>query len=273
MSCKVHENIVEYCFKPTTNYIYSPIPLFSSAFYFSITTSYSYLIIKGKFIIMLVLHILGSAFAFAGLITAQVDLKTAKTFAVLGSSTVTNSGPSVVTGNLGVFPGEAITGFPPGVITNGVKYAGGPVANQARNDVIDAYNTAVGRPATVILPTQNLGGLTLISGVYRLATTSQLAGNLTLDGKGVSTGVWIFQIGTTLTTQSNSAVILKNGALARNIFWQVGSSATIGTNTTLVGNVLALTSITINYGARSNGGLYARNGAVSLSNNTVKAAT
>ena len=217
---------------------------------------------------MLVSHIAGLAFAFSGIVKAQVvKLRTAKSFAVLAGSTVTNTGSSVIVRDVGVFPGTAITGFPPGVVANGVFHAGDAVADQAQGDVTTAYNDAAGRPPTASLASE-LGGLTLVAGVYQLST-AQLTGILTLDGQGASNGVWIFQIGTTLTTASASSVILINGALPCNIFWQVGSSATIGTGTTFVGNVLALTSITMNTGASSNGGLYARNGAVTLDDNDI----
>uniref|UniRef100_A0A0B7KR17 Ice-binding protein n=1 Tax=Bionectria ochroleuca TaxID=29856 RepID=A0A0B7KR17_BIOOC len=210
---------------------------------------------------MILSRLLGSAFAFASIINAQVNLRTARPFAVLAGSTVTNTGPTVIMGDVGVSPGTAITGFPPGVITNGAIHAADAVAAQAQSDITTAYNVAARQPPTTTLPSQQLGGLTLIAGVYRLTSSAQLTGTLTLDGQGVTNGVWIFQIGSALTTASASMVLLINGALPCNVFWQVRSSATIGTGTTFAGNVLALTSITLNTGATNNGGIYARNGA------------
>ncbi|KAK7229604.1 hypothetical protein V2G26_001774 [Clonostachys chloroleuca] len=219
---------------------------------------------------MILSRLLGSAFAFAGIINAQVNLGTARPFAVLAGSTVTNTGPSVIMGDVGVSPGTAITGFPPGVITNGAIHAADAVAAQAQSDITTAYNVAARQPPTTTLPSQQLGGLTLAAGVYRLTSSAQLTGALTLDGQGVTNGVWIFQIGSALTTASASMVLLINGALPCNVFWQVRSSATIGTGTTFAGNVLALTSITLNTGATNNGGIYARNGAVTLDSNTIR---
>jgi hypothetical protein len=219
---------------------------------------------------MLCFYFLGSALAFTG-ISAQVDLGSASSFAVLGGQTVTNTGPSVITGDVGVSPGTAITGFPPGIIVNGMIHAGDAVALQAQIDIAAAYNAAAAEPSDVDLTGQDLGGMILTPGVYSFDSSAQLTGILTLDGQGDSDSVWIFQIGTTLTTATSASVILLNGASPCNIFWQVGSSATIGTATTFSGNILALTSITVVTGASSNGGLYARNGAVTLDTNRVVA--
>ncbi|KAL6876821.1 hypothetical protein J3F83DRAFT_769863 [Trichoderma novae-zelandiae] len=215
---------------------------------------------------MLSLRLLGSALALAGVIKAQVDLGTALSFAVLGGSAVTNTGPSIISGNVGVYPGSAISGFPPGTVVNGVIHMTDAVAAQAQADVTTAYNVAAGLPPNVDLTGQDLGGMTLVAGVYSFSTSAQLTGALVLDGQGDSSSVWVFQIGTTLTTATASSVILIGGASPCNVFWQVGSSATIGTTTTFVGNVLALTSITLVTGASNNGGLYARNGAKRFEN-------
>ncbi|OPB46173.1 hypothetical protein A0O28_0062940 [Trichoderma guizhouense] len=210
---------------------------------------------------MLYLRFLGSALALAGVIKAQVDLGTALSFAVLGGSAVTNTGPSIISGNVGVSPGSAISGFPPGVVVNGMIHMTDALAAQAQADVTTAYNVAAGLQPNTDLTGQDLGGMTLVAGVYSFSSSAQLTGPLVLDGQGDSSSVWVFQIGSTLTTATASSVILIGGASPCNVFWQVGSSATIGTTTTFVGNVLALTSITLVTGASSNGGLYARNGA------------
>jgi hypothetical protein len=203
---------------------------------------------------------------------APVDLGTAASFAVLAGSTVTNIGPSVVGGDLGVSPGTAITGFPPGIV-NGTIHATDAVAAQAQADLTIAYNSAAGRACNVVLTDQDLGGLTLTSGVYCFSTSAQLTGTLTLDAQGDPNAVFIFQVGSTLITASGSNVALINGAQACNVFWQVGSSATLGTDSHFVGTILALTSITANTGADVDGRLLARNGAVTLDDNTVTVPT
>jgi type VI secretion system secreted protein VgrG len=205
-------------------------------------------------------------------LNAQVALgPTVSTFAVLGGSTVTNTGPSVITGNLGVSPGTAVTGFPPGVVTGGTIHAGDATAAQAQSDLTTAYNSAVASvcPGGNNLSGQNLGGLTLTPGVYCFNSSAQLTGALILNAGGNQNAQFIFQIGSTLTTASNSSVIVNNGQ-AGNVFWQVGSSATLGTGTAFAGNILALTSITLTTGATIlQGRALARNGAVTLDTNTV----
>jgi len=210
------------------------------------------------------------ALAIAGSAQAQapVSLGTADGFAVLGGSTVTNTGPTVVNGDLGVSPGSAVTGFPPGTV-NGTIHAADAVAAQAQSDLTAAYIDAAGRACTVALTGQDLGGMTLTSGVYCFSSSAQLTGTLTLDAQGDPNAVFIFKIGSTLTTASGSNVNLINGAQSCNVFWQVGSSATLGTTTTFRGNILALTSITANTGATVAGRLLARNGAVTLDSNRV----
>ncbi|MHB8362607.1 MAG: ice-binding family protein [Patescibacteria group bacterium] len=198
------------------------------------------------------------------------SLGTAGSFSVLGSSTVTNTGSSVLTGNLGVSPGTAITGFPPGIV-NGKTYAAGSVPLQAQGDITAAYIDLAGQScsSTNNLTGQDLGGKSLTPGVYCYSSSAQLTGTLTLNGEGNTSSVFIFQMGSTLTTATNSSISLINGAQACNIFWQVGSSATLGTYTNFKGNILALTSITFDTGANSDGGAYARNGAVTLDGNTI----
>ncbi|MBA3435945.1 MAG: DUF3494 domain-containing protein, partial [Chloroflexi bacterium] len=201
-----------------------------------------------------------------------VGLGTARSFAVLAGSTVTNTGPTVVTGDLGVSPGTAITGFPPGLVI-GTQHAADAVAAQAQSDLTIAYNDAAGRPCDSNRSGQDLGGRTFTDGTYCYDSSAQLTGTVTLNGQGDPDAVFIFQIGSTLTTASASTVDLINGAQACNVFWQVGSSATLGTNTTFVGNILALTSITLNTSSTVDGRTLARNGAVTLDSNVIDRAT
>jgi hypothetical protein len=204
---------------------------------------------------------------------AQVSLGTAQNFGVLGGSTVTNTGPTVVTGQLGVSPGSAVTGFPPGVVVGGSIHSNDAVAMQAQNDLTTAYNAAAGLPCGTNLTGQDLGGLVLTSGVYCFATSAGLTGTLTLNMQGNPNALFVFQIGSTLTTASGSSVLLINsgGACPTNVFWQVGSSATLGTGSSLQGDILALTSITLTTGSTTSGRTLARNGAVTLDTNTVGA--
>jgi len=199
----------------------------------------------------------------------SVNLGTAGSFGVLAGSTVTNTGSSVVAGNVGVWPGTAITGFPPG-ITGGAIHAGDAIAHTAQNDLTTAYNTAAGMAPTAVLTGQDLGGMTLTPGVYFFASSAQLTGTLTLNDLGNPNAVFVFQIGSTLTTASNSAVIFTSSLADKNVYWQVGSSATLGTTTVFTGNILALTSITLNNGASIGcGSALAINGAVTLDNNVI----
>lgn len=200
---------------------------------------------------------------------AQIQLGTSQDFAVLAGSTITNTGPTVITGNVGVSPGSAITGFPPGII-NGTIHAGDGVAAQAHNDVITAFNQVAGEafsPANN-LSGQNLGGLTLTPGVYHFNNAAQLTGTLQLDMQGDPNAEFHFQIGTTLISAANAQILLLNGTTS-NIFWQVGSSATFGTNTAFLGDILAQNSITLTTGANLNGRALAIDGAVTLDTNTI----
>lgn len=204
---------------------------------------------------------------------AQISLGTAQNFGVLGGSTVTNTGATTVNGQVGVSPGTAVTGFAPsgpGVIVGGTIHSNDAVAVQAQNDLTTAYNNIAATPCTVDLTGQNLGGLTLTPGVYCFDTSAQLTGALTLNALGNPNALFLFKIGSTLTTASASTVTVINGGSACNrVFWQVGSSATIGTGTSFGGDILALTSITITTGANTSGRLLARNGAVTLDTNNV----
>ena len=199
------------------------------------------------------------------------SLGSAQSYAVLGGSTVTNTGPSVITGDLGVSPGSAVTGFPPGIVVGGTIHAADADALAAQNSLTTAYNSLVSQACTLDLTGQDLGGMTLTAGVYCFSTSAQLTGTLTLNAQGNANAVFIFRIGSTLTTASGSSVVLINGGNLCNTFWQVGSSATLGTTTSFAGNILALTSITLTTGASVQGRVLARNGAVTLDSNTVNA--
>ena len=207
--------------------------------------------------------------------SAQIapSLGSAQSFAVLGGSTVTNTGASTITGDLGVSPGAAVTGFPPGLVVSGTIHAADAVALAAQNSVTTAYNSLASQACTQDLTGQDLGGLTLTAGVYCFTSSAQLTGALTLNAQGNANAVFIFKIGSTLTTASNATVAVINGGSRCNVFWQVGSSATLGTTTSFAGNILALTSITLNTGAAViNGRALARNGAVTLDTNVVNLA-
>ena len=194
---------------------------------------------------------------------AESRLGTAVNFAVLAATTITNTGLTVINGDLGLDPGTSVTGFPPGVVT--AQHIGG-MAVQAKSDLAVAYNDAVLTPTTANLTGQDLGGLTLPSGVYKFDSSAQLTGNLTLTGPGV----FIFQIGSTITTATNSAVLLVGGAQACAVYWQVGSSATLGTGTQFQGNLMALTSITMTTSASIvTGRAMAQNAAVTLDTNAI----
>ena len=199
-----------------------------------------------------------------------VGLGTAAAFAVLAGSAVTNTGPSTVNGNVGVSPGTAVSGFPPGTV-NGSIHAADAVAAQAQSDLTTAYNDAAGRTGAVTV-SGDLGGRTLTAGVYNSASSLGLTGTLTLDGQGDNNAVFIFQAGSTLTTASGSQVRLINGVSSCNVFWQLGSSGTLGTNSQFAGTVIALAALTATTGATIDGRLLARNEATTLDTNTVTAA-
>jgi type VI secretion system secreted protein VgrG len=198
-------------------------------------------------------------------------LGSAQNFAVLGGSAVTNTGPTIINGDLGIWPGGAITGFPPGSV-NGTTHVSDAVAMQAQSDVTTAYNSLAGMSPTQNLTGMDLGGLTLMPGVYFFSSSAFLTGTLTLDAMGDPNALFVFQIGSTLTSASNSSVVTINSADACNAYWQVGSSATLGTDTAFQGNILALASITLNTRATLiDGRALARNGAVTLDSNTITA--
>jgi type VI secretion system secreted protein VgrG len=198
------------------------------------------------------------------------SLGRASSFAVLGGSTVTNTGGTAITGDLGVSsPGVSVTGFPPGTMARGVQHVGDPVANQAQADAQSAYAVLAGMACNTPLTGQDLGGKTLSPGVYCFTSSAQLTGQLVLDGRGNSHAVWVFQIASTLTTATNSSVVMSNGGRAGNVFWQVGSGATLGTGTMFIGNLLAYSSITMNTAANLSGRALAR-AAVTMDSNKMR---
>jgi hypothetical protein len=201
----------------------------------------------------------------------SVGLGTAGSFAVLAGSAVTNTGPSTINGDLGVSPGTAVSGVPPATV-NGTLHAGDAVAAQAQSDLTVAYDDAAGRTPPLSV-SGDLGGLTLTSGVYHSGSSLGLTGTLTLDAQGDPNAVFIFQAGSTLTTASASVVKLINGAQACNVFWQIGSSATLGTASVFTGNILALTSISLNNDVDVQGRVLARNGAVTMIDDTIAPAS
>src|SRR5579859_5530801 len=203
-------------------------------------------------------------------IVPTVPLGTSANYAVLAGSTVTNTGPSVLNGSLGLSPGTSVTGFPPGtVVPPGTQDITNAAAAQAQSDLTAAYVNAAGRSVTATT-TADLGNLKLQGGVYAGPSKGALSltGPLILDGAGNASSVFIFQTNSTLITASGSTVTVINGASCSNVFWQVGSSATLGTGSVFAGNILALSSITVNSSVTVHGRALARNGAVTLINDT-----
>ncbi|MDQ1575429.1 MAG: hypothetical protein QOH55_579 [Microbacteriaceae bacterium] len=199
---------------------------------------------------------------------AVPGLGAAASYSVLGGSTVTNTGPTVLNGDLGVSPGTAITGFPPGIAV-GATHAGDAQAAQAKLDLLTAYNAAAALTPTATLA-GDIGGQTFGPGVYHSASSLGITGTVTLDAHGDPNAVFTFQMGSTLITASASNVKLINGAQASNVFWQVGSSATLGTTTSFAGTIMALASITVTTGVTVDGRALALNGAVTLDSNAFR---
>lgn len=188
-------------------------------------------------------------------------------FSVLAGSTVTNTGSSVVSGDVGVSPGTAVTGFPPGLAGGTIHIADGAAA-EAQAALTAGYIDAAGRSGGTSVA-GDLVGQTLTGGVYKSTSSLEISGDVTLDAQGNPDAVFIFQISSTLITGSGSHIVLANGAKACNVFWQVGSSATLGTNSVFKGNILALTSITVTTGVNLEGRALARNGAVTLDTDVI----
>jgi hypothetical protein len=209
-------------------------------------------------------------FAFGGSAQAStpVGLGGARTFAVLAGSGITNTGPTTITGNVGTFPNTAITGA--GSITvTGTNHDGDTVTQLAKTSLVTAYNTAAAEGPTTAIAA-DLAGRTLKAGIYHSASSIGLSGTLTLDGASDPNSLFVFQAGSTLITSSGSNVRFINGANPCNVYWQVGSSATLGTNSNFGGTILALTSISLKTGATVDGRVLARNGAVTMDRNTIR---
>jgi hypothetical protein len=218
--------------------------------------------------------LLGSGVAEAAIVPT-IPMGTADNYSVLAGTTVTNIGETVLNQSLGLSPGTDITGFPPGIVNPpGVIDQTNAAAAAAQLDLTAAYLDAAARPLNETV-TSDLTGLTLVGGVYAGPSKSplSLAGNLTLDGAGDPNSVFIFQTDSTLITGSGSTVTLINGAQECNVFWQVGSSATLGTGSTFVGTILALTSISVTTGVTVQGRALARNGEVTLDTDTFNVPT
>lgn len=204
---------------------------------------------------------------------APVNLGTAAPFAVLaGTPAITNSGPTIITNDMGIHPAAAVTGFPPGIV-NGTTHLADGVAQQAKSDLVIAYDDAASRTLATTVTGGLLGGQTLVAGVYNSGgVTLDLTGTLTLDGQNDPNSVWIFQATSDLITASSSSVAFVNGGSPCNVFWQVTSSATLGSDSTFVGTIMALTSITMNSNVNVSGRALARNGTVTLLNNRISSA-
>jgi hypothetical protein len=204
------------------------------------------------------------------LMATVVPLGTATSYAVLGGTTVTNAGVSNIVGDVGVSPGTSITGLSPGAVSGGTIHAGDASAAVAEETVATAYQILADKAVDTSLSSQDLGGMTLTPGVYNFSAGAQLHGVLTLDAQGDPNAVFVIQTGSTLTTASNSSIVLINRASADNVYWQVGSSATLGASSAFEGNLLALTSITLGTSADiSPGRAFAINGAVTMDSNAI----
>jgi hypothetical protein len=191
-----------------------------------------------------------------------------KKMAILAGTTVTSTGASTIGGNIGIYPGSALVGFPPGIV-NGEKFAGVVESQIAQGELLSLYNYLNGVPCGTVMTGVDLGGKTLVPGVYCFATGAQITGNLYLDSANSSNPIWIFQMGTTLVTAGNSQVLFTKVSKPCGVFWKVGSSATIGATSSFAGNIVAYTSIEVGTSATTVGKLLAQNGAVTMISNTI----
>ena len=198
-----------------------------------------------------------------------VNMKTAASFVVLAGQTVTNTGPTVIDGDVGISPGTAITGFPPGIV-KGKIHSADAAAAQAKLDLNDARDEAIAMSGLPNPLVGDLGGMTLKGGLYQSSSGMLVSsGDLTLDAQGDQNTIWVFQIQTTFIIMVNRKVVLTNNAKADNVFWNVGSSATIGVGAFMVGNFLTQTSITVQTGATMDGRFLTQTGAVTFDSNNV----
>ena len=215
---------------------------------------------------------LALAIVASGIIQSHAQsLGSAETFGVLGATTVTNTGATQINGNVGVSPGSAITGFPPGQISNGALHAADATATQAHADLATAYTVLSGLVSSPAnnLTGQDLGGKTLTPGVYHFDTSATSGGILTLDAQNNPNAVFVIQIGTTLITTGASSVVLIHQADPRNVYFQAGTAVTLGSGSSFVGNLLAGTSVTAVGGTNVLGRLLALTAAVTMDTNTV----
>jgi hypothetical protein len=185
------------------------------------------------------------------------------------SSVINTGGTTILEGDLGVAPGLAISGFPPGQMLGGAVHSGDANTFQAQSDVAAAYVLLARDTCTQDLTGRDLGGLTLTQGVYCFSSDAPLTGTLTLDAQGDPTAVFVFQVGSDLSSASNASVVLANGGQFCRVFWQVGASATLGADTAFAGSILATTNITLETGASVTGRALARNGAVTMDTNQI----
>jgi Ice-binding-like len=207
------------------------------------------------------------AVGVAGAAATAVPLGGAQSFSVLAGAGITNTGPTRVSGDLGTFPTTSVSGAA-SLTVGGTNHGGDAVTQRAKTDLVAAYTTAAGEGPTSPIA-GDLVGRTLVAGVYNSASSIGLSGAVTLNGEGNPNAVFVFQAGSSLTTASGSRIVLINGAQSCNVFWKVGSSATLGTGSAFVGSVIALTSITVTTGVSIDGRVLARNGAVTLDTDTI----